>query len=306
MRQLSEAGERAIRDLAQRYGFSSAAVLSMLESVLNGNGTMAQFSHPEFGGSGQWMRGGMIMVSDMFNNQLKGRIDGLCNELWGLVANEDDLISSGSFQSQSQGGQRQGVYGGGQQQQQSGSGPVGRVSLFVPPLAGSSAQQQQQTASGPVGRVSLFVPPPAGSSGHWWPADLGRPTSIGAQNDVRYAYFAQTRRLAIEVNGKVTLYDTLDHQISGFSQQQSSGGSLTFSSQHGLVDVASLPVLSVDGVPRHGSVATPSPAPQTVGAPPVGQADIFATIEKLAELRDKGILSEEEFATKKAELLARL
>ena len=305
MRQLSEAGHRAINDLAQRYGFSSDAVLSMLESVVNGNGTMAQFSHPEFGGSGQWMRGGMIMVSDMFNNQLKGRIDGLCNELWGLVANEDDLISRGSFQSQSQGG-RQGVYGGGQQQQQSGSGPVGRASLFVPSPAGSSAQQQQQTGSGPVGRVSLFVPPPAGSSGHWWPADLGRPTSTGAQNDVRYAYFAQTRRLAIEVNGRVTLYDTLDHQISGFSQQQSSGGSLTFSSQHGLVDAASLPVLSVDGVPRHGSVATPSPAAQTAGAPPVRQADVFATIEKLAELRDKGILSEEEFATKKAELLARL
>jgi hypothetical protein len=307
MRQLSEAGQRAINDLAQRYGFSSDAVVSMLESVVNGNGTMAQFSHPEFGGSGQWMRGGMIMVSDMFNNYLKGRIDGLCNELWGLVANEDDLISSGSFQSQSQGGQRQGAHGGGQQQQQSGSGPVGRVSLFVPPPAGSSGQQQQ-SGSGPVGRVSLFVPPPAGSSGHWWPADLGRPTSTGTQNDVRYAYFAQTRRLAIEVNGRVTVYDTLDHQISGFSQQQSSGGSLTFSSQHGLVDVASLPVLSVDGVPRHAAVATPtpSPAPQTVGAPSVGQADVFATIEKLAELRDKGILSEEEFATKKAELLARL
>jgi hypothetical protein len=283
MRQLSEAGERAISDLAQRHGFSSDAVLSMLESVVNGNGTMAQFSHPEFGGSGQWMRGGMIMVSDMFNNYLKGRIDGLCNELRALVANEDDLIISGSFQSQSQGGQRQGAFGGG---------------------------QQQQNGSGPVGRVSLFVPPPVGSSGHWWPADLGRPTSTGAQNDVRYAYFAQTRRLAIEVNGRVTVYDTLDHQISGFSQQQSTGGSLTFSSQHGLVDVASLPVLSVDGVPRHGSVPTPtptpSPAPQTVGAPPAGQADVFATIEKLAELRDKGILSEEEFATKKAELLARL
>ena len=148
------------------------------------------------------------------------------------------------------------------------------------------------------------MPPPASRSGHWWPADLGRPTSTGAQNDVRYAYFAQTRRLAIEVNGKVTLYDTLDHQISGFSQQQSSGGSLTFSSQHGLVDVDSLPVLSVDGVPPH--VAVPTPAPQTVAAPSVGQADVFATIEKLAELRDKGILSEEEFATKKAELLARL
>jgi hypothetical protein len=34
--------------------------------------------------------------------------------------------------------------------------------------------------------------------------------------------------------------------------------------------------------------------------------DVFATIEKLAELRDKRILSEQEFATKKAELLARL
>jgi hypothetical protein len=279
MRQLSEAGERAISDLAQRYGFSSDAVLSMLESVVNGNGTMAQFSHPEFGGSGQWMRGGMIMVSDMFNNSLKGRIDGLCNEVSALVANEGDLITSGSFQSQSQGDQRQGTFGGGHQQQ-SGSGPVGRVSVFVPPLAGSS--------------------------GHWWPADLGQPTSTGAQNNVRYAYFGQTRRLAIEVNGRITIYDTLDHQISGFSQQQSTGASLTFSSQHGLEDVASLPVLSIDGVPRHGSVPTPSPAPQTAGAAPIGQVDVFATIEKLAELRDKGILSEQEFAIKKAELLARL
>src|SRR5580704_4658256 len=100
MRQLSEAGERAISDLAQRYGFSSDAVLSMLASVINGNGTMAQFSHPDFAGSGQWMRGGMIMVSDMFNNSLKGRIDGLCNELSNLIANQPNLIHSGSFQSQ--------------------------------------------------------------------------------------------------------------------------------------------------------------------------------------------------------------
>ena len=47
----------------------------------------------------------------------------------------------------------------------------------------------------------------------------------------------------------MTIYDTLDHQIGGFSQQQGFGGSLTFSSQYGLVEVASLPVVSVDGVP---------------------------------------------------------
>jgi Short C-terminal domain len=33
---------------------------------------------------------------------------------------------------------------------------------------------------------------------------------------------------------------------------------------------------------------------------------VFATIEKLAQLHAKGILSDEEFAAKKAELLSRL
>jgi hypothetical protein len=121
MRQLSPTGKQAISDLAQRHGFSSDAVLSMLQSVINGHGSMAQFSHPEFGGSGQWMGGGMIMVSDMFNNLLKGRIDALCMELSGLVANEPTLIACGSSQSQSQGSQ------------QATSGPAGPVSLFVQP-----------------------------------------------------------------------------------------------------------------------------------------------------------------------------
>ena len=70
MRLLSPAGQQAVNDLAQRHGFSSAAVLCMLEAVIQGNGSMAQFSHPEFGGSGQWMQGGMTMVSDLFNHAL--------------------------------------------------------------------------------------------------------------------------------------------------------------------------------------------------------------------------------------------
>jgi len=48
---------------------------------------------------------------------------------------------------------------------------------------------------------------------------------------VRYAYFAQACRLVIEVDGAVTVYDTLDHHIGGFSQQQSYGGTLSFSSR---------------------------------------------------------------------------
>lgn len=287
-----------MNDLARRHGFSPDAVMSMLESVINGNGRAAQFNHPQFGGSGQWMQGGMIMVSDMFNNYLKGRIDGLCVELSGLVTNQPDLIRSGSFQSQSQGNRQQVNVGGGQQQQQGGG-------------HGYGGSQQEQNSTGPVGPVSLFVPPAPGTSGDWWPGDLRWPTSTGAQNAVRYAYFAPARRLAIEVNGRVTVYDTLDHQISGFSQQQSHGGSLSFSSQYGLIDVASLPVISSDGVPQQAPVpaaSAPSPAegPSFSAKSIAREEDVLATIEKLAGLRDKGILSDEEFATKKAELLSRL
>ena len=40
MWQLSAAGQQAINDLAQRQGFSTDAVLSMLQSVINGRGIM--------------------------------------------------------------------------------------------------------------------------------------------------------------------------------------------------------------------------------------------------------------------------
>ena len=256
---------------------------------------MAQFGHPEFSGSGQWMRGGMIMVSDMFNNHLKGRIDALCNDLSNLIANQPDLVHSGSFQSQSQSGQ-------GSQRQGSHD-------------SGQHSGTQAQNSFGPMGQASLFVAPAPGTSGDWWPGDLRWPNSTGAQNGVRYAYFAQARRLAIEVNGRVTVYDTLDHQIGGFSQQQSIGGSVSFNSQYGLVDVASLPIMSINGAAH----TTSAPAPNGPVSVPQGtfdaailaqgnvqSSDVFEMIEKLAGLRAKGVLSDEEFASKKTELLGRL
>ncbi|MEF8703753.1 MAG: SHOCT domain-containing protein [Candidatus Accumulibacter sp. UW26] len=290
MRQLSSSGQQAINEISRRHGFSVNAVQSMLEAVINGNGSMAQFSHPEFSGSGQWMRGGMIMLSDMFDNYLKGRIDSLCNELANLIAKQPDLIRSGPLQSQSQSGQ--GGYNAG-------------------PVPGNFTGGQQQGESGPAGPVSLFVPPAPGTSGEWWPAPLHSPSSTGAQNGVRYAYFAEAHRLAIDVGGTVTVHDTLDHQIGGFSQQQSIGGSLSFSSQHGLVDVASLPVVATSSEPTV-SPTTPAARPQAIGgtpplAPAIGRdQDVFALIERLADLRAKGILSDEEFSAKKTELLSRI
>jgi hypothetical protein len=254
----------------------------MLAVLVDSNGRMAQFNHPEFGGYGQWMSGGMTMVSDMFNNHLKGRVDSLCGELAGLVARQPGLHQAGNFQSRNQGGQYQGGFAG-------GPAPIG--------------------GDGP----GLFVAAPGGG-GNWWPGDLGWPNSTGAQNNSRYAYFAQARRLAVELNGHVTVHDTLDHQIGGFSQQQSQGGSMMFSSQYGLVDVASLPVVSGGVQPR--APFSPPPPPQVpptwapVEAPAqtqaAGDGDVFATIEKLAGLRAKGILTDDEFNAKKAELLARI
>ncbi len=266
MQQLSPEGQQLVNNLAQRHGFSPDAVAHMLFAVLNGNGSMAQFNHPEFGGGGQWMRGGMIMLGDMFNNYLKGRVDSLCNEVCGLLASQPGLLRTGSFQSQNQSG-------GGQQSQASGA---------------------------PVRQSSLFIPDPRAN---WWPAELGSPSATGAQNNVRYAYFAGSRRLAVETGSDVWVYDTLDHQIGGFSQQQGAGSSITFTSQFGVVNLASLPVVSRNGQPAPMAQPQAPASPSRTAAPPAGsasEADIFSTIERLGDLKAKGLLSEEEFAAKKA------
>jgi len=284
MRHLSPAGQQAINDIAQRHGFSQDAVMHMLDAVVRGNGGMAQFSHGEFAGSGQWMRGGMTMVSDMFNNYLKGRVDNLCSELSNLVAHQPGLMQAGSFQSQNQGAPMPAV----------GWGP-----------SGDSADNSYASAD------NLFTPPPP----DWWGPSLRWPNSTGSQNGARYAYFAQARRLVVDIGGTVTIYDTLDHQIGGFSQQQAADGTMTCSSQYGTVPLNSLPVVSVNGMapPQAqaaydaGGMAPPAnPTPTSFGNSSSSPTDLLATLQKLAELHAAGVLTAEEFSAKKAELLARL
>jgi hypothetical protein len=179
-----------------------------------------------------------------------------------------------------------------------------RAAPFAPPPSQSQSQSQGGRPS-----VSLFVS--GGAGGAWWPEGLGAPSSTGAQNDLAYAVFPASRRLAIDLGGRVALYDTGEHVITGVSQQQSGDRTLTFTSQHGPVrldelrPITTAPVstdpAATDATPT-GRPATPAPdAPR-----PTGAADILATIERLAELRRKDILSEAEFAAKKTELLSRL
>src|SRR5258705_3585443 len=108
---LTDQGLQKINDLAQHYGVSADAVMTLLQALLNSKGTMAQFDHRELGGAGQWMPGGMTMVGDMFNHGLKAKVDGLCSELSQILAMQPFVSFPAGFQAQSQrqgGGQQQG------------------------------------------------------------------------------------------------------------------------------------------------------------------------------------------------------
>jgi hypothetical protein len=176
--------EELISRVSIRHSVSADAVRTILRALRSGGGSMAQFSHPDFGGMSQWSPG-MAMVGDMFNSSLKSKLDAVCTELAGYVA-------------------------------QSASTDPGR-SRDDPEVSYRAMRQPSD----------------------WWPADLGTPIAVGAQNDLRYAVFPG--RLVIKDRGHVEIYDTGDHRISGVAQAQSADQTLTFASQNGLVRVMDLP-----------------------------------------------------------------
>ncbi|SFD88593.1 SHOCT domain-containing protein [Roseivivax sediminis] len=277
---LTPYGESAQSRLSGSYGISADAVRTLMEAVTRGGGRQAQFSHPELGGMGQWSAGGMTMVGDMFNTRLQGLVANLCSDI-ATALTEGPLLEP------------------------------------APPASG-----QWQTQGGPS---------PQGPGAGWWPENLGTPSSTGAQNDLSYAIFPDARRLATRIGGRVTVYDTGGHRIGGVSQQQSGAANWTFTSQFGTVrlhdltlveargdealpaspaadgDAKAAPAPSAEAPAPRTDVDRPGPDPARAAPGAVGSAgDVFAALEKLGALRDKGILSEEEFAAKKAELLARI
>src|SRR6202163_2563748 len=128
--------EGFISRVSIRHSISADAVRTILRALRSGGGTMAQFSHPDFGGMSQWSSG-MTMVGDMFNNSLKTKLDAVCTELAAYVA---------------------------QTPSDQGRGREGDEVSYRSSSQGSN----------------------------WWPGELGTPSSVGAQNDVRYAVFPGT------------------------------------------------------------------------------------------------------------------
>jgi hypothetical protein len=171
--------------LAKKYSVSPAAVQVVLAALRSGGGRMAQFSHADFGGMSQWSPG-MSMVGDMFNTQLKAKLDALCTDI--------------------------------------------------------AAHLTSETTGARVTREEISYRSPARSE-DWWPDGLGRPGAVGAQNDLRCAVFPETRRLVIDDQGAVSVYDTGSHRIFGVAQAQSADRTLTSTSQDGLVRIADLPMV---------------------------------------------------------------
>ena len=159
-------------NLAKQHGFSAEAVRVLQDAVTRGGGRMAQFSHPELGGMGQWSAGGMTQIGTMSDSGLRDRVARLCAAL-----------------------------------------------ADRPAPAPAPARQTQEK--------------------DWWPGDLGRPSSTGAQDGMRYACFPEARRVAVEQGGRVTVYDSGEHRIGGVSQSQ---GELVFTSQLGEIRAQDLPL----------------------------------------------------------------
>lgn len=174
-----------IRQIVDKHGVSAEAVATALSALRQGGGGMAQFSHPAFGGMAQWSSGGMSMVGDMFNKELKSKLDGVMTDL--AAALKDGSLS--------------------------------QENEHADPSKKSSSHDKAEED---------------------WPSELGRPSFSGSQNDMRYAFFPESRRLVVEDSSGRTIYDTGEHRITGVSQQQSTDRTITFTSQNGPVALASL------------------------------------------------------------------
>jgi hypothetical protein len=133
----------------------------------------------------QWSPG-MSMVGDMFNTQLKAKLDALCSDIAGHLDSSE--------------------------------------------MAAEARAVGDEVSYRSTER-----------SADWWPAGLGRPGAVGAQNALRYAVFPDARRLVIDDRSAITVYDTGSHRIFGVAQAQSSDRTLSFTSQDGLVRIADLP-----------------------------------------------------------------
>ncbi|GJD74065.1 SHOCT domain-containing protein [Methylobacterium goesingense] len=270
----------ALQSIAERHGFSLDAVRHLVRSLEAGQGRMAQFDHPDLGGFGQWTSGGMTMIGDMFNTGLKTRVSALCADL------ASSLPATGWAEPRPASAHWPAEWGppatsGSQNGMRYAYFPAlhrlavetdGRVALYDTEGYDISGVAQQQG-----GTSSLRF---SGRDGAVDLASLKRVDGVGAISEG-----------ASDVAPEAQPFEPAPFEPSP-GGSSSGGSSSGWSSSGGASPLESLPSESGAHAPS---------------AAPAGRADdILGTIERLADLHRRGILDQTEFASKKAELLARL
>ena len=80
---------------------------------------------------------------------------------------------------------------------------------------------------------------PLAPADRWWSEDLGAPSSSGAQDGKRYAFFADKKLLLVETDGTLQRFRTAEHRITGISQS-SGGGTPAFTTERGPISIDKL------------------------------------------------------------------
>ncbi len=318
---LTDAGETTVAELAARYRVSKEAVRALLDAVIRGRGSMAQFSHPDLGGSGQWMRGGMTMVGDMFNPGLQSAVSGICSELSSQLAEGAVLVtepsrgavtdSAGDQRSRrgsstggsdwwpselgrpsSSGGQNDDAYAYFPGTRRLAVRRGGAITIYDTGDHQISGVQQQQGSRGTQeftsqrGTFTVDSLPVVEDAGPGSAAAAQQPQSLDVRSPDRIGSPSTPRHPSSEAAAEdVTTTPSAPPAHRPFTSPTAA----TSPPESGPVPAASHPVQSSGTA---GRASTP--------------ADIGAAIETLAGLRDKGFLTDEEFSAKKTELLARL
>ncbi|MEO6091595.1 MAG: SHOCT domain-containing protein [Novosphingobium sp.] len=275
MNDLTEAGQRLVDTAATHHRFPRDAVATLLAALAAGGGTQAQFDHPELGGLGQWSRGGMIMIGDMFNGALKQRVQALCDEL--AAAFRDGLLLVTPRASSP--GQR-------------GSGG----GAFWAPW---SAELGQPSSTGSQNAMRYAVFP----GSRRLAVEQGGSITIYHTGDHRIGGVSQQQSgdQSLTFTSQQGLVRLEDLEIVP-SEPDSAEPPATPAPPHGKPEAATRTA------PAVGESVMPAPDAANTGGKDSRDSDdlIFSRLERLAELRAKDIISAGEFDAKKAELLARL
>jgi hypothetical protein len=263
--------------LAARHQVSRAVVRILRDAVARGRGRMAQFSHPEIGGQGQWIAGGMTMIGDMFNQSLRAKVATLCEEIAAALTQQPATATANVWFT------------------------TGPSSAWWPASLGAPAQTGGQNAT----RYAIFP------SQHRLAVDEAGAITVYDTQDYVIGGIAQQQGVTASFTlstdrGPVALSSLPVVSIRQAGAEPAGSAGETPSQVKSVAGAPPAPARSAADMPPTQTAAV---KPDVTPRPNISKQDlanILRVLDQLAELNGKGILTDAEFDAKKAEVLARL